>query len=260
MDRSSVKWFRIDSKVHQARSRNERNDRCRLRPTRNALVKCYVSEYNEQTVPLGVDEENDDSSDDEYPVHVSLAKHGCTNDVRALWLETAEQTPTDRSLLQRKLAEADLQHGSLQRRPRGKKRKEEEEAKKKRRRVNPKFAKLTNTHLAGRPSATAPAALEGVYRGRRGRRGHVASDAVRPEACGGARARLATYGLPKAGGVAGSPHMRRSSSIYLLPGRDTVAPSSPRLRRCCRSQFSFSRISLSTRIIARITVRFPRTS
>ena len=95
-------------------------------------------------------------------MHVSLAKHGCTNDVRALWLETAEQTPTDRSLLQRKLAEADLQHGSLQRRPRGKKRKEEEEAKKKRRRVNPKFAKLTNTHLAGTPIGDVlQAALEG---------------------------------------------------------------------------------------------------
>ena len=76
--------------------------------------------------------------------------------------ETAEQTPTDRSLLQRKLAEADLQHGSLQRRPRGKKRKEEEEAKKKRRRVNPKFAKLTNTHLAGTPIGDVlQAALEG---------------------------------------------------------------------------------------------------
>ena len=62
----------------------------------------------------------------------------------------------------RKLAEADLQHGSLQRRPRGKKRKEEEEAKKKRRRVNPKFAKLTNTHLAGTPIGDLlQAALEG---------------------------------------------------------------------------------------------------
>ena len=43
-----------------------------------------------------------------------------------------------------------------------KKRKEEEEAKKKRRRVNPKFAKLTNTHLAGTPIGDVlQAALEG---------------------------------------------------------------------------------------------------
>ena len=41
-------------------------------------------------------------------------------------------------------------------------RKEEEEAKKKRRRVNPKFAKLTNTHLAGTPIGDVlQAALEG---------------------------------------------------------------------------------------------------
>jgi hypothetical protein len=44
----------------------------------------------------------------------------------------------------------------------GKKRKEEEEAKKKKRRVNPKFAKLTNTHLAGTPIGDVlQAALEG---------------------------------------------------------------------------------------------------
>ena len=164
MDRSSVKWFRIDSKVHHSGAQPKRAQRplsaSSLREMHSSNV--YVSEYDAQTVPLGVDEEDEDDSDDEYPVHVSLAKHGCTNDVRALWLETAEQTPTDRSLLQRKLAEADLQHGSLQRRPRGKKRKEEEEAKKKRRRVNPKFAKLTNTHLAGTPIGDVlQAALEG---------------------------------------------------------------------------------------------------
>ena len=129
MDRSSVKWFRIDSKVHHSGAQPKRAQRPYPLPPRSEMhsSNVYVSEYNEQTVPLGVDEENDDS-DGEYPVHVSLAKHGCTNDVR-LWLETAEQTPTDRSLLQRKLAEADLQpglcredrEGKTQRRGRGEK-------------------------------------------------------------------------------------------------------------------------------------------
>lgn len=163
MDRSSVKWFRIDSKVHHAGAQPKRAQR----PLSSSSLRdmhssnSYMSEYDATTVPLGVDEEEEGSDDEEYPVHVSLAKHGCTNDVRALWLETAEQTPTDRSLLLRLLAEADLQHGSAQRRPRGKKRKEEE-TKKKRRRINPKFARLTNTHLAGTPIGDVlQAALEG---------------------------------------------------------------------------------------------------
>ena len=103
MDRSSVKWFRIDSKVHHSGAQPKRAQRplsaSSLREMHSSNV--YVSEYNEQTVPLGVDEENDDSQMTSTPCTCRSPSKRCTNDVRALWLETAEQTPTDRSLLQR---------------------------------------------------------------------------------------------------------------------------------------------------------------
>ena len=94
---------------------------------------------------------------------LSLAKHGCTNDVRALWLESAAETPTDRALLERKLTEAQLQ-GARTGGQHRKRARHQSDDKKKRRRAATKFERLTNTHLRGTPiGEVLQAALEGSY-------------------------------------------------------------------------------------------------
>jgi hypothetical protein len=142
-----VAWHRVSSRVHASGSQPKRAERplgaTSLKEMHSANEYCDRFDAGALTV-------NEDRLDCGGRPRFGLCRHGASNDVRALWLETAAETPVDHAQLERKLVEAKLNAKISRKSNKRPGRKQEDEAKKKRR-VNSRFQRLTNTHLVGTP-------------------------------------------------------------------------------------------------------------
>lgn len=150
-------WRRVSSRV----SKNDFRPKKARRPNSVSSVRGmhsgneYVDTFDEKTVPV------EPVLSAELGAGQSLFKHGCTNDVRAAWLDTAKLTPADPGILQKELVAANLAAGSnvqqqvtaAQRRRASNKRQRSGDPasgeKKKKKRYNRGYHKITNEHLEG---------------------------------------------------------------------------------------------------------------
>lgn len=143
-------WRRVASRV----SRGDHQPKRAERPLSVSSTKDmhsandYVDVFDEKQLPVA-------PSLEISPKGAMLFKFGCTNDVRAAWLETASGTPADAAALGRALVAADLGSSSQlqpRRRPTkrpGGKQEDATSTAPKRRRYNRVNHKITNRHLEG---------------------------------------------------------------------------------------------------------------
>ena len=146
-------WSRVSSRVHASGHQPKRAER----PLSVTSLKDmhssneYCDAFTAAELPLN---DGDRATAEFSRATFRLVKHGCSNDVRGLWLETAAETPVDHAQLERKLLEANLHRGGggaaarRGKRPGGARAVAADEGKKKRR-INTRFQRLTNTHLIG---------------------------------------------------------------------------------------------------------------
>ncbi|KAJ1459374.1 hypothetical protein M885DRAFT_560728 [Pelagophyceae sp. CCMP2097] len=144
-------WFRVSSRVHAS---NERPQPARARrPLSASSLKemhsqnVYCDPFDPTRLPLSATTDALRSSD--AGGGFVLAKHGCTNDVRTLWLETAADTPDDHAQLERKLVESGVNAPAANRAKRPKVARRQDTAPRARARHFNRFQKLTNVHLVG---------------------------------------------------------------------------------------------------------------
>lgn len=144
----SVEWRRVSSRV----SRSEKQPKRAERPLSVSSTREmhsgneYVDPFDEARLSVVPALESPPSAG------VVLFKHGCTNDVREAWLETAAHTPADPDALSKALLAANLGGSGERRVPKRASRKSHDKdaaAQPKKRRYNRTYHKITNTHLEG---------------------------------------------------------------------------------------------------------------
>eukprot|EP00629_Pelagomonadales_sp_RCC1024_P015573 CAMPEP_0119273962 /NCGR_PEP_ID=MMETSP1329-20130426/11226_1 /TAXON_ID=114041 /ORGANISM="Genus nov. species nov., Strain RCC1024" /LENGTH=369 /DNA_ID=CAMNT_0007274229 /DNA_START=170 /DNA_END=1275 /DNA_ORIENTATION=- len=147
------RWVRVASLVRTHAASNQPNRAKRplsvssVRPMHSANQ--YADAFDATTLPCHGEDPLLDSEGAPPRGSWPLAKHGCTNDVRELWLKTAAETPVDHAQLERKMIDEKLDSNRKKERPRRKRAARVEDETKKRRRLAPMFHRLTNTHLKG---------------------------------------------------------------------------------------------------------------
>uniref|UniRef100_A0A7S3K250 Uncharacterized protein n=1 Tax=Aureoumbra lagunensis TaxID=44058 RepID=A0A7S3K250_9STRA len=165
--RVGQRWYRVSSRVNKSKNQPMRAKRP-LSVSSNAdmhSANVYCDPFDNTQISLQAASMNDDDIQHNISANTFLTRHGISNDIRSLWLETAAAVPTDRIDLQNRLAEVrrsgntTTNSGATKKRPHIETRwlgadaaREKAQAAnepKKRRINNTRYLRLTNTHLIG---------------------------------------------------------------------------------------------------------------